>query len=77
MSRTGCRDNCTSKSSEAERSMECEWELGRTVQTTIWQERRASKVETAERTSGRRLGLKIQLKEFGGNVVAIGSHHVF
>ena len=44
MSRTGCRDNCTSKSNEAERNVECDWELGRTLQTTVWQERRASKV---------------------------------
>ena len=44
MSRTGCRDKCTSKSNEAERNVECDWELGRTLQTTVWQERRASKV---------------------------------
>ena len=47
----------------------CKQRSGRREELPKW--------ETAERTSGRRLGLKIQLKEFGGNVVAIGSHRVF
>lgn len=68
MSKTGCRGDCTSKSDEAERSVECA-ELGRAVKQWSGRRDELPKWEAAGITSGRRLGLKIQSKEFGGNVV--------
>lgn len=68
MSKTGCRGDCTSKSEEAARSMECV-ELGRAMKQRPGRRHALPKWEAAGITSGRRLGLKIQLKEFGGNVV--------